>query len=177
MSRPLGYEVIADRPPPPDSAVQAERMAFSGVAPELTIVIPTFNERDNVGALVGLLEKTLAGLAWEVIFVDDDSMDGTAGEVRRMSRTNPRVRCLHRIGRRGLSTAVIEGILASSAPFLAVMDGDLQHDERLLPVMLATLKSEPLELVVGSRYTSGGSLGEWSPGRVNISKLATRLSR
>jgi dolichol-phosphate mannosyltransferase len=112
-----------------------------------------------------------------VIFVDDDSRDGTAGEVRRISRSNSRVRCLQRIGRRGLSTAVIEGILASSALFVAVIDGHLQHDETLLPLMLAVLKSEPIELVVGSRYTSGGSLGAWSRSRVHISKLATSLSR
>jgi dolichol-phosphate mannosyltransferase len=170
-------EVIADSQPRLCVEEQAERLSFAVAAPELTIVIPTLNEAENVSRVVKLLDKTLTGLAWEVIFVDDDSRDGTAGEVRRISRSNSRVRCLQRIGRRGLSTAVIEGILASSAPFVAVMDGDLQHDETLLPLMLTVLKSEPIELVVGSRYTSGGSLGEWSRSRVHISKLAASLSR
>src|SRR5438094_4108114 len=171
-------EVIIDgRSPTQRAAEQTERVALTVAAPELTVVIPTLNEVENVGRIVESLNTTLTGLAWELIFVDDDSGDGTAGEVRRISRSNPHIRCLQRIGRRGLSTAVIEGILASSAPFVAVMDGDLQHDETLLPLMLAVLKSEPIELVVGSRYTSGGSLGAWRRSRVHISKLATSFSR
>jgi dolichol-phosphate mannosyltransferase len=114
---------------------------------------------------------------WEVIFVDDDSSDGTASRVREIASREPRVRCLQRIGRRGLSTACIEGVLASSAPYVAVMDGDLQHDERLLPRMLETLKHEPIDLVIGSRYISGGGIGDLSQRRAEISSLATRLSR
>src|SRR4051812_43145370 len=109
---------------------------------ELTIVVPSFNEIDNVQPLIERLDAVLKGIEWEAIYVDDDSPDGTAAKVRELGRTNPRVRCVHRIGRRGLSTAVIEGLLASSAPYLAVMDADLQHDEKLLPRMLATLKED-----------------------------------
>jgi len=144
---------------------------------ELTVVLPTFNERDNVEPLIERLEEVLAGIAWEAIFVDDDSRDGTAEHVRGIGRRKPNIRCLQRLGRRGLSTACIEGILASSAPFLAVMDADLQHDETLLPRMLAALKSEELDIVIGSRYAAGGGLGDWDRSRARISKFATRLSR
>ena len=136
-----------------------------------------FNEVANVGELVRRLEPLLAGVAWEVIFVDDDSPDGTAAEVRRIGRSNPRVRCLQRIGRRGLSSACIEGFLASSAPYLAVMDGDLQHDETLLVEMLGVLKNEPVDIVVGSRYVGGGGIGEWDEKRARMSEFATKLSR
>ena len=145
--------------------------------PELSIIVPTVNERENVRPLVELLAKALSDIDWEVIFVDDDSRDGTAARVREIARGNARVRCLHRIGRRGLSTACIEGVLASASPYAAIMDADLQHDERLLPRMLQMLKSEPVDLVVGSRYAEGGGLGGWSRGRAEISGLATRLSR
>ena len=146
-------------------------------APELTVVVPTFNERDNVEPLLELLASVLEHVDWEVIFVDDDSSDGTASRVREIASREARVRCLQRIGRRGLSTACIEGVLASSAPYVAIMDGDLQHDERLLPRMLETLKHEPVDLVIGSRHVSGGGMGDLSQRRAEISNLATRLSR
>jgi dolichol-phosphate mannosyltransferase len=144
---------------------------------ELAIIVPTFNERDNVEALFARLETALAGIAWEVVYVDDDSPDGTAAAVRRLARSDPRIRCLQRIGRRGLSTAVVEGMLASSAPYLAVIDADLQHDEKLLPHMLAAMKAENLDIVVGSRHVAGGGTGSWDRRRVAISDLATRLAR
>jgi dolichol-phosphate mannosyltransferase len=144
---------------------------------ELSVVVPCFNERDNVYLLVEKLESALEGIEWEVIFVDDDSPDGTANIVRELAVTNGRVRCIQRIGRRGLSSAVIEGMLASSAPHLAVIDGDLQHDERLLPLMLRTLKGEKLDLVVGSRYVPGGGIGQWEKKRATMSALATKLAR
>ena len=146
-------------------------------APELTVVVPTYNERENVGPLIELLTTALAGIDWEVIFVDDDSRDDTAAAVREIAERDPRVRCVQRIGRRGLSTACIEGVLASASPYVAVMDADLQHDERLLPRMLETLKREPYDIVVGSRYVAGGGVGDWSRRRAEISALATRLSR
>ncbi|HTI86063.1 MAG TPA: polyprenol monophosphomannose synthase, partial [Alphaproteobacteria bacterium] len=146
--------------------------------PELTVVIPTFNERDNVEPLVGVLGTALDGIAWEAIFVDDDSPDGTATMVRAVATRNYRIRCLQRIGRRGLSSACIEGILASSAPIVAVMDADLQHDETLLPRMFEALRDGPYDLVVGSRYVDGGSsAGLSSTGRERFSAFATALSR
>lgn len=146
-------------------------------AADLTIVIPTLNERENIQPLLERLDLALAGSRWEVIFVDDDSKDGTPEAVREIGRSDPRVRCLQRIGRRGLSTACIEGILASASPFVAVMDADLQHDESLLPSMLNVLRHEPCGIVVGSRYVAGGGVGEWDKTRAGMSGLATKLSR
>ena len=79
---------------------------------ELTVVVPTYNERDNILELVSRLDSVLSGLTWEVIFVDDDSRDGTADLVREVARSDARVRCIQRVGRRGLSSAVIEGMMA-----------------------------------------------------------------
>src|SRR5207342_3324964 len=104
--------------------------------PQLSVIVPTFNERDNVIALFRRLQAALAGVAFEVVIVDDNSPDGTWQIVRALAREDSRVRCIRRIGRRGLSGACIEGILASSAPYAAVIDADLQHDETQLPKML-----------------------------------------
>ena len=145
--------------------------------PELAVVVPTFNERDNVAVLVEHLARVLAGIAWEVVFVDDDSPDGTADAVRALGRTDFRIRCLRRIGRRGLSSAVIEGMLATAAPFVAVMDADLQHDEALLPAMLETLRRGAADLVVASRYVgSGGAGGLANARRRRLSRAGARLA-
>jgi dolichol-phosphate mannosyltransferase len=127
----------------------------SGAA-TLSVVVPCYNERPNVAPMIARLDTALAGIAWETIYVDDDSPDGTAAEVRRIAQTDPRVRCIRRIGRRGLASAVIEGGLASSAAFVAVIDGDLQHDETRLPVMLRALQGGAYDLAVASRHVAGG---------------------
>jgi dolichol-phosphate mannosyltransferase len=144
---------------------------------ELTIVVPTFNERDNVGEIIQRLDSCLRGYAWEAIFVDDDSPDGTADRIREMARQDQRIRCIQRIGRRGLSSACTEGMMASSAPYLAVMDADCQHDETVLPRMVELLKAGKAEVVVGSRYVDGGGIGNWNASRAKMSRFATRLSR
>jgi dolichol-phosphate mannosyltransferase len=134
-------------------------------APTLTVVVPCYNERPNVAPLVARLDAALYGIAWEAVFVDDNSPDGTASEVRRAAQTDPRIRCIRRIGRRGLASAVIEGALSSSAAFVAVIDGDLQHDETRLPDMLAALRTGKHDLAVGSRHVEGGDdaglAGRW----------------
>jgi dolichol-phosphate mannosyltransferase len=160
----------------PDAAVAA---TAGGAPPALTlsVVVPTFNEVANVEQVVGALRQALAGIAWELVFVDDNSPDGTAAAVRRMARQDLRVRCLQRIGRRGLASACIEGMLASSAPYIAVFDADLQHDERLLPRMLELLERGGTDIVVASRYMAGGRLGNWPRQRVSLSRAATRLGR
>jgi len=145
------------------------------LVPELVLVIPTLNERGNVEPLLALLDTALAGIAWEAVFVDDDSADDTAAAI--WAERRPQVRCLQRIGRRGLSTACIEGALASAAPVIGIMDADLQHDERILPDMLARLRTGAFDVVVGSRYVAGGGTGEWAANRVRLSGLATRLGR
>ncbi|ESQ13340.1 MAG TPA: glycosyltransferase family 2 protein [Chromatiaceae bacterium] len=152
----------------------AEQRSEPGV--ELSVILPTYNERDNISALVTRLHSCLQGIEWEAIFVDDDSQDGTADRVREIARADRRVRVLHRVGRRGLASACIEGMLSSSAPYLAVMDADLQHDEQLLPAMLTALKADSLDMAIGSRYVPGGSTGAWSADRAFASRFATRLS-
>jgi dolichol-phosphate mannosyltransferase len=145
---------------------------------ELAIVIPTFNEAANVPVLVARLDSALKGRAWEAIFVDDDSPDGTAEAAREIARLDRRVRVIQRIGRRGLSSACIEGMCATAAPLVAVIDGDLQHDETVLPRMLDALQGDPaLDVAIGSRFVEGGGTGEWDRDRVAKSALATRLSR
>lgn len=144
--------------------------------PELTVVVPTYSERDNVGEVVRRLAETLTGVEWEVVFVDDDSPDGTSVVAKSIGAHDSRVRCLRRVGRRGLSGACIEGILSSSAPVVAVMDADLQHDETILPQMLQAIRSGS-DLAVASRYKAGGSATEGlSPIRKWGSELATRMA-
>jgi len=155
----------------------AEGPPQAAAAPQLSVVVPTFNERDNVTTLFRRLETALAGCAWEVIFVDDNSPDGTWDVVRGLARQDGRIRCIRRIGRRGLSGACIEGILASSAPCAAVIDADLQHDETQLPKMLALLQSGEAELVVGSRYIEGGSADSFNRQRAGASQFATEVAK
>jgi dolichol-phosphate mannosyltransferase len=143
-------------------------------SPDLTIVSPTLDERDNVGPL--------AGIAWEIVFVDDDSADGTAEVVKAMARADTRVRCIRRVGRRGLAGAAIEGFLSSSAPYVALIDADLQHDETALRRMFEALTSGDAELAIGSRHVAGGSsAGLSSQARVTLSDLggwlANRVTR
>jgi dolichol-phosphate mannosyltransferase len=128
-----------------------------GATPALSVIVPCYNERPNVAPMIAKLDATLRGIDWEVIYVDDNSPDGTAAEVRRIARLDPRVRCIRRVGRRGLASAVIEGALSSSATYVAVIDGDLQHDETRLPVMLAELRSGQYDLAVASRHVEGGN--------------------
>ncbi|MCV2371343.1 glycosyltransferase [Roseateles oligotrophus] len=148
----------------------------SNGAPLLSVIVPTFNERGNLYELVRRLAIQLQEIAWEVIFVDDDSPDGTAELARAMARANPHVRCLQRLGRRGLSSACVEGVMSSSAPYVLIMDGDLQHDESILPRMLQALVSGEADVAIGSRYIDGGGIGQWDDGRAMISRFATRLS-
>src|SRR5438270_2897773 len=144
--------------------------------PEISVVVPAYRERENVAPLLAALERALAGLDWETIIVVDDGSDRTEDIVRERAQHDPRVRCIHRIGRRGLASACIEGMLASSAPYLAVMDADLQHDEALLPKLLQVAKGDGADMVVASRYMAGGSTGSLASQRVRISRIASRLS-
>jgi dolichol-phosphate mannosyltransferase len=128
----------------------------AGGTPVLSVIVPSFNERPNVAPMIAKLATALAGIAWEVVYVDDNSPDGTSQEVRRIAQRDRRVRCIRRIGRRGLASAVIEGALSSSADYVAVIDGDLQHDETRLPIMLSALQAGGYDLAVASRHVEGG---------------------
>jgi dolichol-phosphate mannosyltransferase len=158
----------------------AQPVAPSAAAPivELTVVSPAFNERGNVERLVAKLTAALADVRWELIVVDDDSPDGTADLVKQIAQRDGRVRCLRRVGRRGLAGAVIEGVMASAAPYVAVIDADLQHDETILPDMLALLRAGDCDVVIGSRYLDAAGLAEGlSPIRKFGSQVATAFGR
>jgi dolichol-phosphate mannosyltransferase len=144
---------------------------------ELSVIMPTFNERANVPILLERLDATLADIGWEAIFVDDDSMDGTAAVIKEIAARDPRIRCLRRVSRRGLAGACIDGMLFSSAPYVAVMDADLQHDQTLLPHMLKILQTGNADLVVGSRYATERSVSALSKPRAAISRFATLLAQ
>jgi dolichol-phosphate mannosyltransferase len=176
MSGPVGASAVHDRAMGEPPAALS-RGAPSAPGPELAIVVPTLNERDNVGLLIERLEAVLADIDWEAVFVDDDSADGTADHLRLLGRADRRLRCIRRVGRRGLSSACIEGMLSTSAPYIAVIDGDLQHDEALLPRMLELLKRQPTDLVVASRYMASGAADGLSPKRRRLSRAGVWLAR
>ncbi|HEX8058696.1 MAG TPA: glycosyltransferase, partial [Novosphingobium sp.] len=137
---------------------------------QLAVVLPTYNERTNIAGMVTRLDAALAGIAWEVIIVDDNSPDGTSDEARALSQSDPRVRVIQRIGRRGLASAAIEGMLSTAAPVVAVMDADHQHDPALLPGMLAAVESGDYDVAVASRFAEGASTEAWGrPDRVKAS--------
>lgn len=147
------------------------------VTPSLTVVVPTFNEAANVRPLVAKLAAALAEIPYEVIFVDDNSPDGTFEVARAVSRENARIRCIRRIGRRGLSSACIEGMMAGQGEIVAIIDGDLQHDETVLPKLFELVRSGEADLAVASRYVEGGSAAAFSDLRGKGSRLATELAR
>jgi len=150
---------------------------IAGDAPlQLSVVIPTLNEAGNVEPLLQKLGVALAGIEWEAIFVDDGSSDGTPDLLTKIAQTDRRVRMIRRIGRRGLSSAVVEGALASTTPIVAVIDADLQHDERILPNLYRAIADEGNELAIGTRYAGDGSTGEWDDKRLKISRFATALA-
>jgi len=145
---------------------------------ELAIVIPTYNEAANVGPLVEKINEALSSISWEIIFVDDDSTDGTPEKLQALALKDTRIRYIRRVGRRGLSSACIEGMSSTRAPIIAVMDADLQHDERILPEMLRAISTNEYDIVVGSRYIAGGGISkEWTWFRKFMSLFATRLGK
>jgi dolichol-phosphate mannosyltransferase len=154
----------------PSAGVSAVRAA------ELSIIVPTFNERDNIAGVIAAVAEALPNVSWEIVFVDDNSPDGTASLVRDIARTDPRVRCLHRFGRRGLSSACVEGILSTSSPIVAVMDADRQHDEGCLARMVEVLNATDADIAVGSRYVEGGGVSDWDRKRVAMSRFATGIT-
>lgn len=147
------------------------------VRPRLSIIVPTYCEAENIGPTIAAVQAALTGISWEIIFVDDDSPDGTVDTVRSLGEHDGRVRVIRRIRRRGLAGAVIEGMLASAADTVAVIDADLQHDEKLLPKMLEAIEAGKAELVIATRYAqSGDAEAGFSKLRRNASTFATRLT-
>jgi len=139
--------------------------------PTLSVVVPTYRESANVPVLFERLKKVLDGLPWEMIVVDDDSPDGTYVVAFAIAAEDSRLRCLRRVNRSGLAGAVIEGWLASSADFVAVIDGDLQHDESILPFMYAALAAKQGDLIIGTRVPDEAIPAGLSPTRQKLSNL------
>jgi dolichol-phosphate mannosyltransferase len=168
-----------DTPPPSSVTTPAHPDLATALrpAPELSIVVPTFNESANIPLLVERLSRLLTACDWEVIFVDDNSPDGTAAAARAIGADDSRVRCIRRIGRRGLAGACLEGMLASQARYVAVMDADLQHDEGLLVPMLEALRAGRADVAVASRYLMGGSSAGLSKQRSRVSRGSNALVR
>jgi dolichol-phosphate mannosyltransferase len=140
---------------------------------KLALTIPTLREADNLRGLLGHIRSVLdpVGFPYEIIVVDDDSRDGTENIVNSISQEDPRVRLLIRRGQRGLSGAVLYGWQNTDATIVGVMDADLQHPPELLPKLIAAIR-QPRDLVIGSRYTPGGSLADWNIVRKLISAVA-----
>jgi dolichol-phosphate mannosyltransferase len=147
------------------------------IVPDVAVIVPVLNEADNVVPFVSELESCLNGNSWEIIFVDDDSQDGTPLVIENVAKVRPNIRVIRRFGRQGLSSACLEGMCSSMAPYLVVMDGDLQHDPKILPQMLHALKSGAFNLAIGSRYIPGGGVGSWNATRQSYNRLATRISQ
>lgn len=145
--------------------------------PTLSVVVPTYREAANVPVLFERLKTALAGLAWEMIVVDDDSPDGTSDVAFALAARDPRLRCIRRVNRVGLAGAVIEGWLSSSADLVAVIDGDLQHDEAILPQMYEALAAGRGNLAVGTRVADETTPGGLSPARQKLSDLGAWFFR
>ena len=151
---------------------------MTGAPLDLAIILPTLNERDNLAPLIERIEGALGAGGWEVLIIDDNSSDGTADEARRLALTDGRIRVIQRIGRRGLSSAVIEGFCATAAPYCAVMDADHQHDPAVLSDLLQAVKGEHADVAVASRFAAGASTEEWgNPEREKLSGFANMLAR
>jgi dolichol-phosphate mannosyltransferase len=148
------------------------------VRPSVSIVVPTYNERGRLAEVVDAALRVFerAGIAGEIVVVDDNSPDGTGALADDLATRLP-VRVVHRPGKLGLGTAVIDGFAVAAAPFVGVMDGDLSHPPELVPVMLAALKETGADFAIGSRYVRGGGTRNWSAWRVGLSRAACVLAR
>lgn len=155
----------------------ADQVALNDASLSLAVIVPTLNERDNIAVMVDALDRALGGRAYEIVFVDDWSSDGTPQAVAEVAARRRDVRLVRRYGRRGLSGAVVEGVLATVAPIVAVIDADMQHDEALLPALVDAVASGRADIAIGSRYVADGSTGDWGEARLRTSRAATWLSR
>ena len=161
----------------PTSSVGKPQNAVELTAPDIAVILPTFNEHANLPVMIKRIAQALAHEDWEILIVDDNSPDGTSMVARELGAHDRRIRCLRRIGRRGLAGACIEGMLATQAPFVAIIDADLQHDEALLVDMLAKLRGGNVDLVVASRYCEGAQQSGLTENRARASRWSTALAR
>jgi dolichol-phosphate mannosyltransferase len=144
----------------------------------LALVVPTYNERDRLSELVRVIFEVYrsAGVAGELVIVDDNSPDGTGKLADELALQFP-IRVIHRQGKLGLGTAVIDGFNASDAEYVGVIDADLSHPPDLVPRMLRAIQDAHADIVIGSRYIPGGGTKNWELSRVLMSKFACLLAR
>lgn len=141
----------------------------------LSLILPTYNEAQNLPTLIDLLDGVLRDIPHEIIIVDDNSPDGTWRVAQMLAQDFPSVRVLRRIGKKGLSSAVVDGFDAAAGDIVAVMDADGQHDSALLLAMYRMIEHHTADIVIGSRYVPGGSVGDWVRDRRIISTIGTFL--
>lgn len=153
-------------------------MPVAAVAPTLALVVPTYNERERLPELVrAIFDAYQRGhVEGELVIVDDNSPDGTGAVADELARSYP-IRVIHRAGKLGLGTAVVEGFAAASAEIVGVIDADLSHPPDLVPRMLEVMQRERADMVIGSRYIPGGGTSNWERSRVIMSKAACLLAR
>lgn len=152
--------------------------ARTATAPTLALVVPTFNERERLPELVRAIFAAYdaGGVDGELVIVDDNSPDGTGDVADELARSFP-IRVVHRAGKLGLGTAVIEGFDAAEAEIVGVIDADLSHPPDLVPRMLRVLQQDGADIVIGSRYIPGGGTRNWEMSRVLMSRFACLLAR
>lgn len=146
--------------------------------PRVSIVIPTYNERENIAQLIGKVERTLAKsrLEGEIIVVDDNSPDGTGDAAERLAKASSSIRVIHRSGRLGLGTAYSAGIRAAKGSVIITMDADLSHPPSAIPALLGAIGAGA-DIALGSRYVKGGKIANWGPYRRLVSKGANTLAK
>lgn len=149
-------------PAPAAAALDSARGRALHPAPDIAVIVPTYNAHAKVPPLLAELERALGGTAWEALFVDDNSPDGTFAAVGAVGEADARVRCLRRIGRRGAVGASLEGMLASQARYLLVVDIEAPRDQTPFAAMLEQIRAGGCDLVVASRYVERGSAHHWS---------------
>jgi dolichol-phosphate mannosyltransferase len=143
-----------------------------------SLVVPTYNERFNIGPLIGRIEEALKQkpFDFEIIVVDDNSPDETWRRAQEMAREDSHLQVIRREGSRGLATAVVEGWKAAKGEILGVMDADMQHPPELLPDLLDPILMGRADIVIGSRHVSGGSVGKWNLPRRSVSRGASAIA-
>ncbi|MFW6120260.1 MAG: glycosyltransferase, partial [Petrotogales bacterium] len=142
---------------------------------KVSVIVPTYNERDNLPELVKRLDEALTRYKYEIIVVDDDSPDKTWKIALDLSKNYP-VKVIKRIEERGLSTAVLKGFKEINSDIVVIMDADLQHPPEKVPELVESIK-EGADIAIGSRFVEGGSIGNWSYRRLFVSKIAGFLAK
>ena len=156
-------------------------MTTEGTRPSGTgtwIVLPTYDEADNIGPVSAAILASLPGAT--LLVVDDDSPDGTGRLADELAAADPRIRVRHRLAKQGLGRAYLDGFgvaLAGGAERVVQMDADFSHDPAALPALIALIEAGRADLVIGSRYVAGGGVVDWGIGRKVISRGGSLFAR